>query len=71
MTFCPDEALLPCATNEIRADSVPPGRYDVVFSVFDAAGNQSNEVSFFINVAEIPQGGTLSRQFVDRLLLVR
>ena len=55
---------------------VPPGRYDGILSVVDAAGNRSNEISFFVTIQpevplrEVPQGSTPSK-LIDRLAPAR
>ncbi len=55
---------------------VPAGRYDLTFAVIDAAGNRSNEVSFFITILpevplrEVPQGPAPSK-LIDRLTPTR
>lgn len=42
----------------LSVENPPPGRIDVVFSIVDAAGNRSNEVAFFVNVAAEALRGT-------------
>ena len=44
----------------LRVNPIPPGTYQLVFSIVDAAGNRSNEIPFFVTInPEQPRSGKL------------